>query len=89
MAVSVSAQNNASFVTGAIQERIQKEAERIYQQEVDRMVENLVEKMAEEKEKILAAVTLRITRTFDIQTGGDRVIVTIDAKNLRSENATN
>jgi len=67
--------NNQLFITSAIQERITREANEVYDNLKSKLMKELEDSLNERREEIIAKTAVQMTRTFEMQTMGDRVTV--------------
>ena len=76
------ATNKSSFETaliGAVEDQIRKEITKTFEAEKER----IIKQMEEARDDIIAKAVLRISRHMDIQTANDRIIFTLDLREVK------
>jgi len=61
-----------------IRDGIRAEAERLFTEEKEAMLKQFSERLDMQKDKIIAATAIRMSRRMDIATMADRLVITIE-----------
>lgn len=75
-----------NFVAKAIQERIEREGGRIFDELKEQMMNDFTKVLNDKRQSIIADTAVRIARAFEIQNSNDRVIVSFTNFQDRIEN---
>lgn len=69
-------------IQSALQEMLQKKAAVMFDEQKKQMVKEFEEKLDSKRDEIIASMALRVARTFDMHTAGDRLTITVSKENL-------
>lgn len=74
--------SDGQFIVEAIEERIRKEANRIFEEEKETMIDKLVQRLEEEREKTIASIVIRLSKHFQIDQNKEHIILRIETSDL-------